>query len=66
MTAPRRIVPGGFYMLTRRCAQRMFFMRPDDEINNAFLYCALEAALKFNIRLILAIPRIVNTEIGAS
>ena len=40
-------------MLTRRCANRMFLLRPDDETNNAFLYCLIEAALRFNIRLIL-------------
>ena len=40
-------------MLTRRCTQRQFLMRPDDEMNNAFLYCVIEAAQKFGISLIL-------------
>ena len=31
----------------------MFLLRPDDEMNNAFLYCVIEAALKFDIRLLL-------------
>ena len=51
-------------MTTRRCAERMFFMRPDDEINNAFLYCALEAAQKFNIRPIL--PQMMSNHCLAS
>jgi putative transposase len=53
MTAPRRVVPGGFWQITRRCTQRQFLLRPDDHMNNAFLYCLIEAALKFNIHVIL-------------
>jgi hypothetical protein len=29
-------------------------MRPDDEMNNAYLYCLIEAALKFDIVLLLS------------
>jgi putative transposase len=36
-------------MLTRRCAQRMFLLRPDDATNNAFIYCLALAAMKFGI-----------------
>ena len=36
-------------MLTRRCAQRMFLLRPDDATNNAFIYCLALAAIKFGI-----------------
>jgi putative transposase len=32
-------------MLTRRCAQRQYLMRPDAETNNAFLYCLIVAAI---------------------
>ena len=31
-------------MVTRRCSERRFFMRPDAETNNAFLYCLGYAA----------------------
>jgi hypothetical protein len=41
-------------MLNRRCTQRQFLMRPDDEMNNAFLYCLIEAAQKFDIVLLLS------------
>jgi putative transposase len=40
-------------MLTRRCTQRQFLLTPDKEINNAFLYCLIEAAQKFDIVLLL-------------
>lgn len=36
-------------MLTRRCAQRMFLLRPDDATNNAFIYCLALAAIKFGV-----------------
>lgn len=39
-------------MVTRRCTQRQFLLRPDDELNNAFLYCLIEAALRYDIGLI--------------
>jgi putative transposase len=50
---PRQIVPGQFYMLTRRTAQRQFVLRPDDETNETFLYCLAEAAQRFAIDIIL-------------
>jgi len=36
-------------MITRRCTQRQFLLRPDPEVNNAFLYCLAEAAARFQI-----------------
>jgi hypothetical protein len=36
MSGPREILPNSFYLLNRRCTQRMFLLRPDDETNNAF------------------------------
>jgi REP element-mobilizing transposase RayT len=44
MTMPRRIVPGFTYLVTRRCTQREFLLRPGDETNNAFIYCLALAA----------------------
>jgi|GEM_PF-7060271 hypothetical protein len=46
MSLPRAIVPGRRYMITRRCSERRFFMRPDRETNNAFIYCLAFAARK--------------------
>lgn len=53
MTLPRQVLPGQFYMLTRRCTQRQFLLRPDEETNNAFTYCLAEAAQRFEIEVIL-------------
>ena len=44
MTLPRQVVPGRDYMITRRCSERRFFLRPDDDTNNAFIYCLAVAA----------------------
>ena len=41
MTLPREVIPGRFYMVTRRCTQRLFLLRPDEETNNAFLLNAM-------------------------
>ncbi len=53
MTQPRPVFPGRFHMLTRNCTQRMFLLRPDNETNNAFLYCLGEALERFQIELVL-------------
>jgi len=52
MTAPREILPGRYYKITRRCTQRQFLLRPDEETNNAFLYCLAEAAVRFEIQVL--------------
>jgi hypothetical protein len=52
MSLPRAIVPGRRYMITRRCFERRFFMRPDRETNNAFIYCLALAAHKASISIV--------------
>ena len=52
MTAPRSIVPGHTYLLTRRCSERRFFLRPDERTTGIFLYCLAEAAERFGIRVL--------------
>jgi len=49
MSLPRRIVPGRVYMVTRRCTQRQFLLRPDPETTNAFIYCLALAAKGANM-----------------
>jgi REP element-mobilizing transposase RayT len=39
-------------MITRRCTQRQFLMRPDRETNNAFIYCLAIAAERYRIRVL--------------
>jgi hypothetical protein len=53
MSRPRQVLPGQFYLLTRRCTQRQFLLRPDPETNNAFAYCLAEAAQRFDIDVVL-------------
>jgi putative transposase len=55
MSFPREVLPGTAYMITRRCTQRQFLMRPDPETNNAFTYCLAEAAAEFGIDVLFTI-----------
>ena len=52
MTTPRHILPGRTYFVTRRCAQRQFFLRPTPETRAIFDYCLAEAATRYSIVLI--------------
>ena len=52
MSLPREVLPGCTYMITRRCSERRFLLRPDHETNNAFLYCLAVAAQRFGIQVI--------------
>ncbi len=42
-------------MITRRCTQRQFLMRPDRETSNAFIYCLAEAAARYRIEVIFTV-----------
>lgn len=53
MSLPRQVLAGAYYMITRRCTQRQFLLRPDRATNNAYLYCLIEAALRFQIDLVI-------------
>ena len=50
---PRPVLPRQFYLITGRCAQRQFLLRPDAATNNAFLYCLIDAALRSEIDVLL-------------
>ena len=49
---PRCNLAGSIVFVTRRCTQRQFLLRPDETLNNNFLYCALYAASVYKIGLI--------------
>lgn len=49
MSRPREVLPGRSYLITRRCTQRLFLMRPDAETNEAFVYCLAVAAQRYDI-----------------
>ncbi len=50
---PRPVLPRQFYLITRRCTQRQFLLRPDPATNNAFLYCLIDAAIRSQIDIVL-------------
>lgn len=55
MSAPRQILSGKFYLLTRNCAQRQFLLRPDSVTWQIFAYCLALAAKRLGIFVILSL-----------
>lgn len=51
VSAPRRVIPGDTYLVTRRCSERRFFLRPGPEVNAIILYCLALAAERYGISL---------------
>jgi putative transposase len=49
MTAPRQVLPGTTYLVTRRCSQRQFLLRPSKRTNQIFGYLLAIAATRFRI-----------------
>jgi REP-associated tyrosine transposase len=50
VSLPRAVFKGRTYLLTRRCSERRFFLRPGKKTNQAFVYCLAEAANRHGIR----------------
>jgi REP-associated tyrosine transposase len=50
MTAPRQVLRGATYLVSRRCAQRQFLLRPSKTSNEVFLYLLAVAASRFGIQ----------------
>jgi len=44
VTAPRQILPGTVYLITRRCSERRLFLRPSALTDAIFLYVLAVAA----------------------
>jgi hypothetical protein len=51
MSLARRVIPGATYLLTRRCTQRQFWLRPDEDITAIFLYCLALAAQRHRLKI---------------
>jgi putative transposase len=49
MTAPRQILPGVTYLVTRRCTQRQFLLRPSHEVTGLFGFLVAVAAERYHI-----------------
>jgi putative transposase len=46
MSLARRIVPGTTYLITRRCFERRFFIRPSKKVNQILKFCLAMAAAR--------------------
>ncbi len=51
MTAPRRVVPGTRYLLTRRSSERRFFLRPSRTVNHILRYVLAVATQRYGVAL---------------
>ncbi len=49
MTAPRQVLAGATYLVTRRCAQRQFLLRPSKATKTTFLYLLALAARRYQV-----------------
>jgi putative transposase len=49
MSLPRAIYKNTTYLVTRRCTQRQFLLRPSPKINQIILYCLAVASTKYNV-----------------
>jgi REP element-mobilizing transposase RayT len=49
MALPRPVFPNKTYMLTRRCYQRTFRLRPSELTNQIFLYSLARAAIQTGV-----------------
>ena len=50
VTLPRQILPGTTYLVTRRCSERRFFLRPSKRTNDIFGFILAVAARRHGIR----------------
>jgi putative transposase len=51
MTLPRRVLPNRTYLITRRCSERRFFLRPDPQVTSIFEYLLAVACERHGILL---------------
>ena len=49
MTAPRQVLPGTTYLVSHRCSERRFFLRPSRLGNDVFRYLLAVAAQRYGI-----------------
>src|SRR5512133_562855 len=49
MTAPRQVLAGTTYLVTRRCTQRQLLLRPGAATNGIFLYVLALAARRYRV-----------------
>jgi putative transposase len=52
VSAPRQVLPGRYYLLSRRCTRREFLLKPCKATREIVLYCLAEAAGRFGIEVV--------------
>ncbi len=55
MARPRRVLPGRTYLLTRRCLERRYFLKPSPLVEHIVTYCLALAAERFGVLLHVAV-----------
>ena len=50
MTLPRRIIPDATYLVTRRCTQRLFLLKPSQRTTSIFVYCLAVSAQETGVQ----------------
>jgi len=48
-TPPRRVLPGTLYLVTRRCSERRYFLRPSKVTDEVVLYVLAVAAQRYGV-----------------
>ena len=51
MSAPRQVLQGTTYFVTRRTSQRMFLLRPSPTVNQTCLFLMAAAAQRHGVRI---------------
>src|ERR1700754_2564742 len=51
MTIARQVIANRTYLISRRCTQRQFLLRPEESVEQIYLYCLGEAANRYDITL---------------
>jgi REP element-mobilizing transposase RayT len=51
LSQPRQVLPGTTYLVSRRCAQRQFLLRPSRRVNHLFRFCLAFAAQRTGVQL---------------
>ncbi len=50
MTKPRQILPGACHLVSRRCTQRIYLLRPSKAVEEVVLYCLAYAMAKTGVK----------------
>lgn len=49
VTPPRQVLAGATYLISRRCSERRFFLRPSRALNEVFLFLLAAAAARYGL-----------------